>query len=177
MKPNSFFITTAISTILQVMLILLSTGLSYFIIYFLMKDSVPIQEFTTPLFSSLSGFCCLSCLINLFLYLGTGFLYAWVHHREAILSLEDGAIGGSVSSGLATLITGIFSSLLSILLTPLMLQMSLTEIPSQAHQIGLISSLFSGASSFFGACFSALFATALGAIGGLIGGAVFGDRV
>jgi hypothetical protein len=124
------------------------------------------QTLTNLFVYGIGGVSCLSCIIYPVIYLGTGWLYAFLHRREAVLSLEIGALGGGLSSALAGLIAGIFSGLVSIILTPLIYQSSFpgqmppgTNFPFQS-----INTLMTSFGSLFSACWSALIAGGLGVL-------------
>ena len=178
MKTAPFIIATAISTVLEGIFVLITTGISYYTISSAFGKFPESQTWTNLFVYGIGGISCLSCIIYPVIYLGTGWLYAFLHRREAGLFLETGALGGGLSSALAGLITGIFNGLVSIILTPLIYQSSFpgqmppgTNFPFQS-----ISTLMTSFGSLFSACWSALIAGGLGAIGGLVGGALYSNR-
>ena len=178
MKTTPFFLATAISTVLQGILILVTAGVAYFAVTTAFDQSSNLQPGDYTFLYGLGGLSCLSCIFLPIIYLGTGWLYTYLHWREATLSLEIGALGGGLSSALAGLITGIFSGLVSIVLMPLIYQNAFPGQLNPGYDLPFqsINTLTTSFSSLFSACWSALIAGALGAVGGLIGAALYSNR-
>lgn len=180
MKTTPFFLSTAISLVSQGLLVLVSTAFSYFAISSTFNQLFGAESAISNFFVyGISSLSCLNCLVFPAIYLSTGLLYTILHWREASVSLEIGALGGGLSSASAGLITGIFSGLISIVLTPFIYQHSLPgQLPSRMNfpmqTINILTTSFSNTAS---ACWSTLVAGGLGTLGGLLGGAIFINRI
>jgi len=119
-----------------------------------------------------------SCLITLFVGLGSGILYAFLHRQQAPLTSGVGATGGAAAGGLALLISGIFGVLVAVFLVPDVLAQSLAaqgfspDIATESQDLLRGSMLlFAGGA----ACGLALIGTIMGAVGGAIGAALFAE--
>jgi len=178
MKSTPFFIATAVSTVLQGLVVLVTTVIGYFAASSAFDQLSDPQTWSSPLIYGLGGMSCIGCLAFPIIYMVTGWLYTYLHQREGTISLENGALGGGLSSGLAGLITGIFSGLVSIVLTPLIYQNTLSnQIPPDLNfPFQTINTITTSFGSIFSACWSAVLAGGLGAIGGLIGGAIYSKQ-
>jgi uncharacterized membrane protein YjgN (DUF898 family) len=179
MRTRPFIVAAAISTVLQVLIILVVTGISYLAMsdFFdqLNFDQFPNPpSFSQPLILGLGGLSIVSCLVYPIVYMGTGWFYTYLHKKEGNLPLEIGALGGAASAGTAGLLAGIFTGLLTIVLAPILYKSFTNQIvPGTDFPYQSINMITSSLSSIFGACWRALVAAGLGALGGLIGGAIY----
>jgi hypothetical protein len=179
MKSKPFFIAAAVSIAIQGIIILVTNGISILA----MSDLIDVftngqtpdpKSFTSPLIVGLGGISCFSCLIFPVIYMFTGWFYTFLHQREENLSLEISALGGAAASGVAGLVSGIFSGLVAIIITPFIYQSVANQVsPGMEFPSESINTISSSFGYMFSACWSALVAGGLGALGGLIGGALY----
>lgn len=178
MKTKPFLFAAGASTVVQGLIVLVTSAISYLAVTEALDGfSMPTPQ-TSPLIFGLGGLSCISCIAFPVIYLLTGFFYTFLHQRQSTLALEIGALGGGLSAGTAGLLAGIFSGLISVVLTPLTYQNIVPNQmpPGMEFPFQSFNTLISSLGSLFSACWSALVAGGLGAIGGLIGGAIFGQQ-
>jgi hypothetical protein len=117
----------------------------------------------------------LACICTPVIGIGAGLLYAYLHGREAALTVADGAIGGAATGAIIQLIGGILGACLSLLVVPQVLQQATAQVPPEAAGIALGAGIAGGIiGAAIGICIGLAIGAILGAIGGAIGGAVLG---
>ncbi len=176
MKALPFFVSTAISTLLQVLYSGLVTITSYFLLGPLLEDIDSLLNMPNPnMIGFLPIISCLGIILAPFVHAGTGMLYAILHRREGNLSHEEGTIGGAVSAGTARFLYGILNGILSLALYPILLSsfnQALPQIPPGSGLFSPFAVLPSIAGGLINACFGTAIAAGIGALGGLLGSAI-----
>ncbi len=126
------------------------------------------EEYLPAIVGGSFSLSCVGIVGGIIVHIGSGLLYAILHHREGSLSTQDGAIGGAASAGTATLIASLFSIMASIIFSSVIMRGTgapgaVNGLPFMA--INAVSSSFGG---LLGGCFNTLLAAALGALGGIL---------
>jgi len=104
---------------------------------------------------------------------GAGFLYTYLHSREAPVTVGDGAIGGAASGVIIHIIGGLFGACVGAVVTPLVLQQTAANIPPDVAGAAMAGGIAGGlVGAVIGLCVGIVIGAALGAIGGAVGGAV-----
>ncbi|MBN2146787.1 MAG: hypothetical protein JW726_05340 [Anaerolineales bacterium] len=180
MQPVPLFISAAISTVLQIgyqIIIMVITYLALNQIADIAAEPIQAPGFPTMVVSGIAGIGCLGMILAPLLHIGTGLLYAILHHRQGNLSLEDGAFGGGLAAGTASMIGGLISTLFSQVSSQVLVNNVPGAMPSDTPfgfwPLSIGATLLS---SLPGLCFSIVIAAVLGLAGGLIGGGIFHNR-
>ena len=114
------------------------------------------------------------CLCALILDAGVGALYAFMHSREAALTVGDAAIGGGVSGLVSRIITSLCAMCANLAIIPLTAAQvgNATGDPSMGALTGMFGAMGGVVGGLIGVCIGAIVGIILGAIGGAITGAV-----
>ena len=114
------------------------------------------------------------CLCALVLDAGVGALYAFMHSREAALTVGDAALGGGVSGLVARIITSLCAMCANLAIIPLTAAQvgNATGDPSMGALTGMFGAMGGVVGGLIGVCIGAIVGIILGAIGGAITGAV-----
>lgn len=122
-----------------------------------------------------------SCFIVLLVGLLTGVVYVLLHQREQAITPGAAAKGGAAAGGLALLISGIFGTIVLIILLPVVLAESFStmglspELASDAQLTDLMTVGFL-ISTVGATCGFVLIGAVMGAVGGVTGAAIFGSK-
>jgi hypothetical protein len=168
-KTRPLLIASGVGAVVQIIYSLISTGVSYGPA--LVGQTVDVtQPSNLSLITSV-----LACLCVPIIGIGAGLLYAYLHSREAALTVGDGAIGGAATGALISLVGGLFGACVGLLLVPTLLQQATADIPPEAAGIALGAGIAGGIiGAAIGICVGLVIGAVLGAIGGAIGGATMG---
>jgi hypothetical protein len=114
------------------------------------------------------------CLCALILDGGVGALYAFMHSREAALTVGDAAIGGGVSGLVTRIVTSLCAMCVNLAIIPLTAAQvgNVTGDPSMGALTGMFGMMGGVVGGIIGVCIGAIVGIILGAIGGAIAGAV-----
>jgi hypothetical protein len=169
MQARPFYNAAGISTTVQTIFILLSS----LVAYWLVPSNLRVLDNLSPgFFGLISVTSCASAVLAPLAHAGTGILYAYLHRREALLTAEDGAIGGAASAATSRLIAGFTGTVVGFLFIPtLFSRLSANGMPQFSPNdlpVFMFPLLFSAAGSVIGLCFGALIAGAIGALGGAL---------
>ena len=118
----------------------------------------------------------LICCVALLTDIAGGYLYSHFHANEdPLLQMQDGLVGGAVTGMVARLISGLFGTCVSLLITPLLMADLYAQIPGGDAALagGAIGGAIGGVG---GICLGLVFGLFLGAIGGAIGASVRGRK-
>ncbi|GAB4529719.1 MAG: hypothetical protein Fur0018_16510 [Anaerolineales bacterium] len=136
------------------------------------------SEDIAPMMGSGLLLVCLGLFVIGLAYIGSGFLYTYLHQRDEALTSELAVLGGAATGASIGLASGIFRTLLFLLMRPIVQQAMQQAMPPGNMPLDQFSPsmmLFSIAPSLVGICMGIVFAAALGFMGGLIGSLVFRD--
>jgi hypothetical protein len=114
------------------------------------------------------------CLCALMLDSGVGTLYAFMHSREAALTVGDAALGGGVSGLVTRVITSLCAMCVNLAVLPLMAVRvgNATGDPSMGALTGMFGAMGGVVGGLIGVCLGAIVGVILGALGGAIAGVV-----
>jgi len=118
------------------------------------------------------------CLCALILDGGVGALYAFMHSREAALTVGDAAIGGGASGLVTRIITSLCSMCMTLAIVPLTAAQvgNVTGDPSVGALTGMFGAAGGVIGGLIGVCLGAIVGVILGAIGGAIAGTVLRNQ-
>lgn len=114
------------------------------------------------------------CLCALILDAGVGALYAFMHSREAALTVGDAAVGGGVAGLVTRIITSLCAMCVNLAVIPLVAAQAgnVTGDPSLGALTGMFGVMGGVVGGVIGVCIGAIVGIILGAIGGAIAGVV-----
>jgi len=172
-KPRPVLKAVAIGAVIQIVLSAFSTLTASLV--------TPGRAAASPqwLVGGASALSSVACLCALAVDVAVGLLYAYLHSREAPVTVGDGAMGGAVSGAVGRLVSGLVGVLLSLLIVPALVSQTTSQImpggvPSDLGGLVLGASVVGGViGGTIGICVALVEGAVLGAIGGVIGGAIF----
>ena len=165
------------------LLIAAGSGAAVMLIYSLISNGISLMPMMSGTYDPLNppplmtAIGLLACLCIPIIDIGAGFLYSYLHSREATLTIGDGAIGGAASGAVIHIIGGIFGACLGLLVVPMVLQQTVADVPPDVAGVALAGGIAGGAiGAVIGLCIGLVIGLVLGAIGGAIGGATMGNK-
>jgi hypothetical protein len=174
LKSGPFVIAAGVGAAVQFAIALLGTLGSFFAMGPLFNNSTPGSasgaENALILSSVLSGLVCL-CALGLDVGVGAG--YSVLARRSGEVDMGDGAIGGLLSATVARLISGLFGTVVGVVVATFMLnQQAGLALPNGDPSLTLVTAGSSAVSGLIGVCVGAVVAAVLGAGGGAVAAAL-----